>query len=65
MKLLGIDIRFPAFMGGDPPPSRDGYCACREPLTDSDVGAEGSGEDEESWCWRCRRPIDEATDARR
>lgn len=39
--------------------TREGVCMCREPLTDEFAGvlASGSSDDEEDWCWRCRRVV--------
>jgi hypothetical protein len=33
------------------------YCQCEDPLLDADVGAVGDGDDEDGFCWACRKPI--------
>ena len=31
------------------------FCQCPNPLLDTDIGAEGDGDDWDDFCWKCRR----------
>lgn len=60
--VIGALERIAALMSNGEPRSTnpDGYCHCREPLTDSDVGASSRFgiDDGDDWCWNCQRPVD-------